>query len=127
MRDQISVKNQKKIQKKLMQNVKDTLSVLLNTKIKSGDRFLRVMDSSMYRDYFTKYEISILSEDRQIYYQCLLAELVLQYHQPKLIGELNSTWRIKRDQFLKDERDVLEKLNIEITHHKVKDSLTEEV
>ena len=110
-----------------MQNVKDTLSVLLNQKIKSGDRVLRVMDCSMYRDYYTKYDISILSEDRQIHYQCLLAELVLQYHKPKLIGELNSTWRIKRDQFLKDERDVLEKLDIEITHHKVKDSLTEEV
>ena len=103
-----------------MQNSKETLSVLLNTKVKSGDKVLRVSESSMYRDYFTKYEISILPEDRQIDYECLLAELVIEFH------ELTSNWasssdlRIKIDQFHKRERDVLKKLDIAITHLKVK-------
>ena len=117
----------KKIHKKLMQNGKDTLSVLLNTKVKSGDKVLRVMDSSMYRDYFATYEISILPEDRQIFYSCLLAELVIESHELTGNWASSSYLRIKRDQFRKRERDVLKKLDISITHQKVKDSVKEEV
>ncbi len=39
----------------------------------------------------------------------------------------SSYLRIKRDQFRKRERDVLKKLDISITHHKVKESVKEEV
>ena len=108
-----------------MQNSKETLSVLLNTKVKSGDKVPRVSESSMYRDYYMKYDISILPEDRHIDYECLLAELVIEFH------ELTSNWasssdlRIKIDQFHKRERDVLKDLTNEI--QRVEESLEEEV
>ena len=108
-----------------MQNGKDTLSVLLNTKFKSGDKVSSVLESSMYRDYFTKYDISILPENRQIFYSCLLAELVIRFHEPNVFSEPMSSFRTKKYQFKERERDVLKNLTNEI--QRVKESLEEEV